>query len=440
MNESRRTFLKASGAAALLGLSGCTGVLESDDGLDGDGPPGYTTWLYDPKALLGVDTRGFASYDVQSVLDRRDELPEDPFESLEEANERIEAVDLEEIEHLSLVGGGETDYSRYGVSFVVEGSFDVEAIRSELESKGEGAEYDTGSHQGYDLYYGEQESAYSSQSFAVALSGDAVVFGMVEDEEVTGRAAAEAMIDADSGSRAGYYDESEYARVLVDAMGDATFVMGAEFDLGSGVRDRIQDERARDLSQGLEAAGMTGTLGAETTDYEFVLAYEEGTDVPEESAQTLVDEAREQSPEAFEHVEDVSIRSGDRTLTVTTTVQSEELFDDFSDMGVMSGSATGSGSATATMPQVSFGFDWSAVDEGGHVTITHQSGDSIDADRLSITGDVVSVTEWGPTSDGTVRAGSSAEAVVESGGDVRVVWTSEDGNTSATLAVAENPF
>lgn len=439
MNGSRRTFLKASGAAALLGLSGCTGVLRSDDGLDEDGPPGYTTWLYDPKALLGVDTRGFASYDVQSVLDRRDELPEDPFENLDEANERIEAVDLEEIEHLSLVGGGETDYSRYGVSFVVEGSFDVEAIRSELESEGEGMEYETGSYQGYDLYYGEQESAYSSQSSAVALSGDAVVFGMVEDEEVTGRAAAEAMIDADGGSRAGYYDESEYARILVDAMGDATFVMGAEFDLGSGVRDRIQDERARALSEGLAAAGMTGTLGAETTDYEFVLAYEEGTDVPEESAQALVDEAREQSPEAFEHVEDVSIRSGDRTLTVTTTVQSEELFDGFSDMGVMSGSATG-GSAAATMPQVSFAFDWEEADEGGHVTITHEAGDSVDADRLSIAGDVVSVTEWDSTSDGTVRAGSSAEAVVESGGNVRVVWTSEDGDTSATLAVAGNPF
>ena len=439
MKESRRTFLQASGAAALLGLSGCTGVLESDDGLDEDGPPGYTTWLYDPKDLLGVDTRGFASYDVQSVLNRRGELPEDPFEGLEQANQEIEAVDLEEVEHLSLVGGGETDYERYGLSFVVEGSFDAEAIREEIESESGGQEFETGSYEGYDLYYGERESAYSNESYAVAVDGDAVVFGMVEDEEVTGRAAAEAMIDAENGSRAGYYGESEYARILVDAMGEATVVMGAEFDLGSSVRDRIRDERARDLADGLSAAGMAGTLGPETTDYEFVLAYEEGTDVPTESAQELVDEAREQSPEAFEHVEDVAVRSGGRTLTVTATVQTGELLDDFpGTMGGLTGSA--SGGRTTTAPQVSFGFEWTEVDAGGRVTVTHRAGDAVDAERLSIVGDVVSTTEWETSSDGTVQAGNSAEAVVESGGSVRVVWSSEAGGSSATLAVSRNPY
>lgn len=439
MKGSRRTFLRASGAAALLGLSGCTGVLESDDGLDEDGPPGYTTWLYDPKDFLGVDTAGFASYDVQSVLDQRDELPEDPFEGLEEANDEIEAVDLEEVDHLSLVGGGETDYSRYGLSFVVEGSFDAAAIREEIESESDGEEFETGSYEGYDLYYGEQESDYSNQSYAIAVSGDAVVFGMAEDEDVSGRAAAEAMIDAESGSRAGYYGESEYARILVDALGSATFVMGAEFDLGSAVRDRVRDERARDLVDGLAAAGTSGTLGGETTDYEFVLAYEEDAEIPTESAQELVDEAREQSPEAFEHVEDVSVRGVGRTLRVTATVESEELFDDFP--GTVGGlTGTASGGRTTAAPQVSFGFEWAEVDAGGRVTITHQAGDRVEADRLSIHGDVRSFSGWESSTDGTVQAGSSAEAVVESGGTVRVVWSSEDGSSSSTLAYSRNPY
>ncbi|NHN48835.1 hypothetical protein G9464_14695 [Halostella sp. JP-L12] len=438
MNRSRRTFLQASGTAALLGLAGCTGVLQSDDGLDEDGPPGYTTWLYDPKDLLDVDTRGFASYDVQSVMEQRENLPEDPFQGIEDANEEIEAVDLEEVERLSLVGGGETDYSRYGLSFAVEGSFDAAAIGEEIESESDGQEYETDTHEGYDLYYGEQESDYSNESFAVAVDGDAVVFGMVDDESVTGRAAAEAMIDADAGSRAGYYGESEYARILVDAMGEATFVMGAEFDLGSAVRDRMEDDRVRDLADGLHAAGVAGTLGGETSDYEFVLAYEADAEIPTESAQELVDEAREQSPEAFEHVEEVDVRSGDRTLTLVATVDSEELFDDFSGlMGGMTGTA--SGGATASIPQVSFRFDWAEADEGGRVTITHEAGDSVAADRLSIGGDVVSTTEWSSTSDGMVQAGSSAEATVESGGQVWVEWSGDDGQ-GALLATSQNPY
>ncbi|AKU08134.1 type IV pilin [Haloferax gibbonsii] len=99
-----------------------------------------------------------------------------------------------------------------------------------------------------------------------------------------------------------------------------------------------------------------------------------------------------------------------------------------------------------TAPQASFAFDFDndggAADEA-QVTITHESGDAVDADRLSISID-------GAAPDGTnyiestafsdqVSAGDSALITVGStdttwsGEVIRVVWTSESGSNSATL-------
>ena len=97
-----------------------------------------------------------------------------------------------------------------------------------------------------------------------------------------------------------------------------------------------------------------------------------------------------------------------------------------------------------TAPQASFDFDYE--DSGQtNVTITHQSGDSIDGSLLNVT---VSDDDWN-TGDsdqfgsGTISAGSSAKYVHNkaswSGQTVRVVWESENGESSATLSQSTAP-
>jgi hypothetical protein len=447
MTQSRRTFLRASGLSALLGLAGCTGVLEDDESLaEASGQPEYSSWLYDPKDLLGIDTRGFASYDVESVMEQRDELPEDPFQGLEEANQELEGIDLTEIGHMTLVGGSSLDFARddsatgpssAGASFVVEGTFDVDEIQTQIEEESDSsAEYETGSYEGYELYYGDDGNEYSDTTVAFALDSEHVLVGMIEDADVSGRDAVETMIDADQGDADRYYDQSEYAQLLIDQLGEATVIMGAQFDLGTIVRDQISDERARTLVDGLYAAGMAGTLNGETTDNEIILAYDEETEVPADTARDLVDEAREQSPRAFENVEDVSVSGGDRTLTISMTVNAAEFWQDYSSM--TGSSMSGSGSSSSEAPRVNFSADWEEGSSSSLVTITHQGGDYVDADRLSVEGDVRGSSGWQQTSDGQVVAGSYVEAEVESGGYVEVVWESDSGS-ELTLTSFVNP-
>ncbi|RDZ63576.1 type IV pilin [Haloferax sp. Atlit-12N] len=91
-----------------------------------------------------------------------------------------------------------------------------------------------------------------------------------------------------------------------------------------------------------------------------------------------------------------------------------------------------------TSPQASFAFDY----DGTELTITHESGEQINGDLVSITGDVnVSSpnNKWSDLGSGTISAGESV--VIQSSGNdaftqgetVRVVWTSESGSTSSTL-------
>ncbi|MFK5605825.1 MULTISPECIES: type IV pilin [Haloferax] len=90
-----------------------------------------------------------------------------------------------------------------------------------------------------------------------------------------------------------------------------------------------------------------------------------------------------------------------------------------------------------TAPQASFSFDYDGVDT---VTITHESGDAIDFESLSVseTSDETSSTvDNDGDSDGNMGAGDSIEVTfggpLVDGDEVRLVWTSESGSNSATL-------
>jgi flagellin-like protein len=102
------------------------------------------------------------------------------------------------------------------------------------------------------------------------------------------------------------------------------------------------------------------------------------------------------------------------------------------------------GSLQQSAPQASFGFDYDT--DNNNVTITHESGDSIEADRLTTAGHGDGPTDWidtsGLNSGDTVSAGTSADfnnTGTWSGETVRVVWESENGENSATLSSSTAP-
>lgn len=117
----------------------------------------------------------------------------------------------------------------------------------------------------------------------------------------------------------------------------------------------------------------------------------------------------------------------------------------------------GSGLQT-TAPQATFGFDWAnseTSDDTRELTITHETGDSIQASQLSITygstnalwneytSAASNVTEVNAGTQVVIADGTSSGSLTSepspAGTTVRVTWTSAEGDNSATLSKFEVP-
>lgn len=110
-------------------------------------------------------------------------------------------------------------------------------------------------------------------------------------------------------------------------------------------------------------------------------------------------------------------------------------------VGSASGGASVSGTARESRggaPQVSLSFEYRS---GESVTITHDGGDNVEADRLQVTytADGQRRVESWESADGQVTAGDTHEtdAAPDPDTDVRVVWTGED--RAVTLGLMTTP-
>jgi flagellin-like protein len=102
------------------------------------------------------------------------------------------------------------------------------------------------------------------------------------------------------------------------------------------------------------------------------------------------------------------------------------------------------GSLQQTAPQASFGFDYDDNGSAGFVVVTHESGDTIDADRLTVVSSVtLNETVNAPTWSDSVGAGDQNNVTktggVWAGETIRVIWTSQTGEASATLSQSTAP-
>ena len=104
----------------------------------------------------------------------------------------------------------------------------------------------------------------------------------------------------------------------------------------------------------------------------------------------------------------------------------------------------GLGDSTSTTPSASFDFEYNSAD--GNVTVTHETGDNIDENRLSVVLNGTS-KDWpsSATSGDTVSSGTtivvgqngdifaSTDLNASSGDTIKIAWNSEDGESSSTL-------
>ena len=98
-----------------------------------------------------------------------------------------------------------------------------------------------------------------------------------------------------------------------------------------------------------------------------------------------------------------------------------------------------------TTPQAQFTFDEPG---SNNITITHDGGDPVDVDNLNVTATTTDLShcqsqgggddDWDNTE---ITAGGQCEVNIGSGdGELRVVWESDDGSNSGTLATYDYEF
>lgn len=91
--------------------------------------------------------------------------------------------------------------------------------------------------------------------------------------------------------------------------------------------------------------------------------------------------------------------------------------------------------ARSTAPNVAFAFEYDADAE--RLVVTHEGGDSVPAEELQFDADgEITVRE---DFEGTVSAGDTATLSVPPTARVRIVWESEDGDQTVTIASWRGP-
>ncbi|QSG15874.1 type IV pilin [Halapricum desulfuricans] len=101
----------------------------------------------------------------------------------------------------------------------------------------------------------------------------------------------------------------------------------------------------------------------------------------------------------------------------------------------------GLGDSTSTTPTADFNFDYDNSTK--NVTVSHSTGDNIDADRVEvlIDGDPADVQFSGEISSGSSISFNQTETGDKIGGGetIKVTWESEDQESSSTLSEYDVP-
>ncbi|HKL30436.1 MAG TPA: twin-arginine translocation signal domain-containing protein [Natrialbaceae archaeon] len=441
MQSSRRSFLKTSGLAALLGVVGTAGCLETvNDAVgSGDESPGYAKWLYDPTEVHDSDYVGFGTFDLHSIYENEESVPEKMMQQVEKANENVEVVDLETMQSVTGIAYGHPKRDLGGGSMVVTGEFDAGKITAEIEEESTD-EFEKSTHGEYTFYTRTQQRQYAegdpdTNSATIAVSEDHVVMGGMQAPEASSMDAVSTMLDAEEGDVDSLGEGNEDAGELVSQLGDATLVLGGAFDTDptTMANEGTPDELVEAVDD-LVAAGVASDVDGDTVEHTMAFVYEDGDAASTDDVEAVFDNVEEWGDRAEDQLEDRSVSKDGRTLLVTATGDTEEFFQAYRLFGFgLTGTATVSGSASASqevsVPQVAFEFTHR---EDGNVEITHTSGDEIrDGLLVRYQHDGDNLTERWEAGEG-IMAGDRyvTNRTVDAGSQVSLVWNGEDGQSA----------
>lgn len=270
---------------------------------------------------------------------------------------------------------------------VVEGSFDRSSLASELEALGLEREEDRG----------EVTTFSDGDGRAAALTRDAVVLGGPDasafDDPLT---PVERILDAATDDRERCPAATDGCDALLSALGEADVLVGDVRGDVAGLPDA-------------EAVGVAADVDTDTTALRAAA-------VTDADGEAVADWARSLPP----FPDDVSTREEDRTVVVTADVPTTSIFR--GPESYLEPSSLSVRDASPPTPTVNFGFEYEPVDAGaGYLTITHDGGDSLDTERVSVESDGFVALESDDRRTGTWLDSSGEPTEVLQTGDEIVV-------------------
>lgn len=393
---TRRDLLGGTGAVAVAALAGCSTDLL---GGSGDQPEPFRRWAVAPSNVEGGD-RVYATLAVKPRELTAVDSPwtNDMASTLPNAGALEGALTVGDLDH----------FQRVGPTVVLAGGFDAGDVLNEIDAGADGT----------DRVEGYRTGRFGANGYLAAKNDRAVVGSNRED--------VAAVVGAYEGSTERLADASEPGGTLLDHLGTGTVAAA-----------RIHEPGERGFAGAL-AEGFAVAVGEEETTATGAVVFESGAG----DREGVVEWATEPSTIDAEAIE--TSTPGD-AVVVTATVPTADLSELWMDYPQPAGQTS-----PETTPQVRFQFEYEPTGSGqGRLTITHTSGDAVDAGNLFVRGsgfaDVPDVdqTEPGPwqggTNEGQVMAGNRVTVGVTSAYDVTVVWESEDAAGSAPLAADEGP-
>jgi hypothetical protein len=414
MDQTRRALLRSVPLAAAGGLAGCsalsgddstdesstdTGTATSTDSGDSDGEWSPTDWLF-PPSTLGRDHYSFVTIQPSAMLEYADALPEARVSNLRN--------DIA-LSGFDTVGSLDGVYQLGGGAVVYDGPFEREPLVTELEEAGFS---DVGSDHGFDQYSPDDQRVVAVGERAVLLVDLRRIESDVTAEDVAGAA-----LDAVSGDGDRYQDVSDDCAALLDALGSGEVLTGRT---GSAP---IDDDAA-------VAQGGRWQLGTETTAVEVA---------------TVFGSADETAPDTVESWAAAAGPFGETTSSVSTDGRIVSATADVptGDLGPFE-----LASSPDEQPQIALDFNYDS--DAGTVTVTHQGGDAVPAERLELQGggftdregaDQTSPGTWAGEASGddnTVVAGDSVVVGVTPSYRLFVLYSPESGR-GVTLGSSTGP-
>lgn len=331
MDTNRRSVLKASGVAALLGttgLAGCSGLL-------GGGGGGAANWQYDPGELEETENKFFGEANLAELYEVRQELPDDVSGGFEDTEDS--PIPPEDLEFATGVGGVAISVSGgssdgFG-SFAVTGSFSESDITDEVEQSEDAQS--AGEYEDYSLWENAGESVSAGgmtgdSSAVVGVTDGSMVVGAAGSDEgstsVTGEQAAKTMIDAGNGETELLVDSNEFVQTLSDNLGSGTMQFGGTVDPALIEAFAGMGGGGSQFTSGFRAGGVDMAVNGETTTITGVGVYEDAESAEETGIVTIIDGFSEEltNQEGFN---DVEAEYSDSAVVMTIEGDTEMLFE-----------------------------------------------------------------------------------------------------------------